>query len=114
MMLYILSWFISNPVLSEALGTQQSFHIAIIVFGILYSPLSMILGLAMNVLSRKHEYEADKFAGENYNAESLKSALKKLSVNNLSNLKPHPAYVFFHYSHPTLLQRLAALNQLNK
>ena len=114
MMLYILSWFISNPVLSEALGTKQSFHIAIIVFGILYSPLSMILGLAMNVLSRKHEYEADKFAGENYNAESLKSALKKLSVNNLSNLKPHPAYVFFHYSHPTLLQRLAALNQLNK
>ncbi len=114
MMLFILSWFISNPVLSEALGTQQSFHIAIIVFGILYSPLSMILGLAMNILSRKHEYEADKFAGENYNAESLKSALKKLSVNNLSNLKPHPAYVFFHYSHPTLLQRLAALNQLNK
>ncbi len=114
MMLYILSWFISNPVLSEALGTKQSFHISIIVFGILYSPLSMILGLAMNVLSRKHEYEADKFAGENYNAESLKSALKKLSVNNLSNLKPHPAYVFFHYSHPTLLQRLAALNQLNK
>ena len=114
MMLYILSWFISNPVLSEAFGTKQSFHIAIIVFGILYSPLSMILGLAMNVLSRKHEYEADKFAGENYNAESLKSALKKLSVNNLSNLKPHPAYVFFHYSHPTLLQRLAALNQLNK
>lgn len=114
MMLYILSWFISNPVLSEALGTKQSFHIAIIVFGILYSPLSMILGLAMNVLSRKHEYEADKFAGENYNAESLKSALKKLSVNNLSNLKPHPTYVFFHYSHPTLLQRLAALNQLNK
>ena len=114
MMLYILSWFISNPVLSEALGTPQSFHISIIVFGILYSPLSMILGLAMNVLSRKHEYEADKFAAENYAAKPLADALKKLSVNNLSNLLPHPAYVFFHYSHPTLLQRLSALNQLIK
>ena len=114
MMLYILSWFISNPVLSEALGTPQSFHISIIVFGILYSPLSMILGLAMNVLSRKHEYEADKFAAENYAAKPLADALKKLSVNNLSNLLPHPAYVFFHYSHPTLIQRLSALNQLIK
>lgn len=114
MMLYILSWFISNPVLSESLGTPQSFHISIIVFGILYSPLSMILGLAMNVLSRKHEYEADKFAAENYAAKPLADALKKLSVNNLSNLRPHPAYVFFHYSHPTLLQRLSALNQLIK
>lgn len=114
MMLYILSWFISNPVLSESLGTPQSFHISIIVFGILYSPLSMILGLAMNVLSRKHEYEADKFAAENYAAKPLADALKKLSVNNLSNLRPHPVYVFFHYSHPTLLQRLSALNQLIK
>ena len=111
MMLYILSWFISNPVLSEALGTPQSFHISIIVFGILYSPLSMILGLAMNILSRKHEYEADNFAAENFAAKPLADALKKLSVNNLSNLRPHPAYVFFHYSHPTLLQRLSALNQ---
>jgi len=114
MMLYILSWFLSNPVLSEALGTPQSFHIGIIVFGILYSPLSLILGLAMNVLSRKHEYEADKYAAENYAAEPLMQALKKLSVNNLSNLRPHPAYVFFHYSHPTLLQRLKALKQLIK
>lgn len=114
LMLYILSWFMSNPVLSEALGTQQSFHIGIIVFGILYSPLSLILGLGMNILSRKHEYQADKFAGENYQPQALQTALKKLSVNNLSNLMPHPAYVFFHYSHPTLLNRLNALNQLIK
>ncbi len=67
----------------------------------------------MNVLSRKHEYAADRFAGENYNPGSLMDALKKLSVDNLSNLRPHPAYVFFYYSHPTLLQRLKALNSVN-
>ncbi len=114
LMLFILSWFISNPDLSEALGAQQSFHIGIVVFGMLYSPLSLILGLALNILSRKHEYQADRYAGENYQPEALQQALIKLSVNNLSNLKPHPAYVFFHYSHPTLLQRLAALNQIKK
>ncbi|NVN94995.1 MAG: M48 family metallopeptidase [Bacteroidetes bacterium] len=115
LMLYILSWFINNPSLSEALNVNQpSFHISIVVFGMLYSPLSLILGLALNILSRKHEYQADRFAGENYEVEALQNALKKLSVNNLSNLKPHPAYVFFHYSHPTLLQRLVALNKIKK
>jgi STE24 endopeptidase len=66
----------------------------------------------MNMLSRKNEYEADAFAAEHFNGEALASALKKLSVNNLSNLRPHPAYVFFHYSHPTLLQRLEALKRV--
>jgi STE24 endopeptidase len=113
LMLFILSWFISNPLLSEALGVSiPSFHISIVAFGMLYAPLSLILGLALNVLSRKHEYEADRFAGENYSSAALQSALKKLSVNNLSNLRPHPAYVFFHYSHPTLLQRLSALTTI--
>ena len=116
LMLFILSWFIrkDNPVLSEALGAKQRFHIGIIVFGMLYSPLSLILGLALNILSRKHEYQADKFAAENYQPEALKEALKKLSVNNLSNLKPHPLYVFFHYSHPTLIQRLVAIDRIKK
>ncbi|MEI6696531.1 MAG: M48 family metallopeptidase [Bacteroidota bacterium] len=116
LMLFILSWFIGkfNQDLGLALGVKPSFHIGILVFGMLYSPLSLILGLALNILSRKHEYQADRFAGENYDTEALKNALKKLSVNNLSNLKPHPAYVFFHYSHPTLLQRIAALNKINK
>ena len=59
-----------------------------------------------------NEYEADKFAAENYGGEYLASALKKLSVSNLSNLTPHPAYVFFHYSHPTLLQRLKKLSEI--
>lgn len=115
LMLYILSRFIGSSSLSEALGIKDaSFHISIIVFGMLYSPLSLLLGLALNILSRKHEYQADRFAGENYQVEALQNALKRLSVDNLSNLRPHPAYVFFHYSHPTLLQRLIALNKIKK
>jgi STE24 endopeptidase len=112
-MLFILSLFIDNPVLSQALGAKDpSFHMGIIAFGVLYSPLSSILGLFMNILSRKHEYAADRFAGETYNGESLQTALKKLSVKNLSNLRPHPAYVFVHYSHPPLLKRLQALEKV--
>ena len=65
----------------------------------------------MNIFSRKNEYEADAFAAKNYAGQPLATALKKLSVKNLSNLRPHPAYVFVHYSHPTLLQRLAALRK---
>ena len=65
----------------------------------------------MNHFSRKHEYAADRFAKEKYNGESLILALKKLTSKNLSNLTPHPLYVFFHYSHPTLLQRIRALRQ---
>ena len=109
-MLYILSLFLGNPELSKALGaSQSSFYLDILAFGILYSPLSEILGILMNMLSRKNEFEADHYAKETYNAESLSNALRKLSVDNLSNLKPHPAYVFVHYSHPPLLQRLEAL-----
>lgn len=108
--LYILSLLIGNPVLSAALGTSQpSFHIGMIAFGVLYSPISTILGLGMNVISRKHEYQADRYAGDRYEPESLIEALKKLSRKNLSNLTPHPVYVFFHYSHPPLLQRIRAL-----
>ncbi len=110
LMLFILSLFIGNPLLSQAVGaTEGSFHMGILAFGILYSPISMILGLGMNYLSRIHEYAADRFAGENFDARSLQEALKKLSVNNLSNLRPHPAYVFVYYSHPPVLKRLEAL-----
>lgn len=111
-MLFIFSRLIDSPALSQALGVEQpNFHIGLIAFGILYSPLSAIIGIGMHVFSRKNEYEADAFAAQNYDGEPLASALKKLSVKNLSNLRPHPAYVFFHYSHPTLLQRLAALKK---
>ena len=109
-MLYLFSLFIGSPELSAALGVgQPSFHIGLIAFGILYSPLSSLTGIGMNVFSRRNEYQAVAFAAEHYDGESLAAALKKLSVKNLSNLRPHPAYVFVHYSHPTLLQRLAAL-----
>ena len=112
LLLYIFSLFVDSPELSKALGVETpSFHIGLISFGILYSPISTILGLLMNMLSRKNEYEADRFAKEHYDVNALASSLKKLSVKNLSNLTPHPAYVFFHYSHPPLLQRLKALGE---
>lgn len=110
--LFIFSLLIGNPKLSQALGVEQpNFHIGLVAFGILYSPVSFVLGIFMNILSRKNEYQADAFAAINYKPEALASALKKLSVKNLSNLTPHKTYVFFHYSHPPLLQRLAHLKQ---
>jgi len=113
--LYIFSLLIGNPNLSKTLGVEQpNFHIGLVAFGILYSPVSFILGIFMNILSRKNEYQADEFAAAYYKPESLASALKKLSVKNLSNLTPHKTYVFFHYSHPTLLQRLEHLKTFEK
>jgi STE24 endopeptidase len=112
--LFILSLCIGNPALSAALGSgQPSFHMGLIAFGILYSPVSLVAGLLMNYVSRRNEYAADRFVKENFTAGELVGALKKLSSKNLSNLTPHPAYVFFHYSHPTLLQRIRALTRDN-
>ncbi|WP_343329861.1 M48 family metallopeptidase [Polaribacter staleyi] len=108
--LFILSLFINTPILSEALGVAKpSFHIGLIAFGILYSPISEITGLFMNYMSRKFEYQADNFAKETFEGKALITSLKKLSKNSLSNLTPHPAYVFAHYSHPTLLERIENL-----
>ena len=105
--LFILSLFINSPILSEALGVAiPSFHIGLIAFGILYSPISEITGLFMNYMSRKFEYQADNYAKETFNGNALITSLKKLSKNSLSNLTPHFAYVFAHYSHPTLLERI--------
>ena len=113
-MLYIFSLVSDNPAFAKVLGSDvPGFHLAMISFGILYSPLSLVSGLGMNVLSRMNEYQADRFAAEEYGGEFLISALKKLSVSNLSNLTPHPLYVFFHYSHPTLLQRLKKLAEIS-
>ncbi|MBK9390960.1 MAG: M48 family metallopeptidase [Bacteroidetes bacterium] len=110
LMLFLFSLVVNSPLLSEALGSDKSsFHLGLIVFGILYSPLSLIIGLGVNYYSRRNEFQADNFVRENYKAEVLSSALKKLSVKNLSNMLPHPAYVFFHYSHPPLLSRLEKL-----
>jgi STE24 endopeptidase len=108
--LFILSVFISNPLLSNALGVEiASFHVGLIAFGLLYSPISEVTGLIMNQLSRKFEYQADDYAKNTYKAEPLITSLKKLSKNSLSNLTPHPAYVLAHYSHPTLLERVKNL-----
>ena len=108
---FLLGIFLDSPVIAEMLGAEQtSFHIGLIGFGLLYSPISMVTGLLMNMYSRKNEYEADAFAKKTYSATPLKEALKKLSVDNLSNLNPHPAYVFVYYSHPPLLKRLNALD----
>jgi STE24 endopeptidase len=108
--LFVLSRMIFNENLSLALGgSMQALHLNLIAFGILFSPISGITGLFMSLLSRKNEFQADAYAKETYCGQALSNALKKLSVDSLSNLYPHPAYVFFHYSHPPLLQRLKAL-----
>ena len=113
--LFIFSLLVNSPALSKALGVEEpNFHIGLVAFGVLYSPVSFVLEIFMNILSRKNEYQADAFAAEYYKPEALASALKKLSVKNLSNLTPHPLYVFFHYSHPTLMQRLAHLKGFKK
>ena len=110
--LYILSIFISNPLLSHALGVSiPSFHVGLIAFGMLYSPISEVTGFIMNHFSRKFEYQADNYAKTTYKAEPLITSLKKLSKNSLSNLTPHTAYVWVHYSHPTLLERVKNLKK---
>lgn len=107
---FLLGLILRSDVLAQALGGKEaSFHLNILAFGVLYSPVSMMLGLAMNVLSRKHEYQADGYVKENKMGEQLISALKKISSKSLSNLTPHPAYVFVNYSHTTLLQRVEKL-----
>lgn len=111
-MLFLLSFFINMPLFSEALGvTIPSFHIGFIAFGVLYSPISEITGIFMNSISRVFEYQADNYAKETFAAKPLISALKKLSKNGLSNLTPHPAYVFMHYSHPRLFERIRNLKK---
>jgi len=110
--LFLLSLFINSSILSEALGVSiSSFHISLIAFGILYSPISEVTGLIMNYVSRIFEHQADNYAKETYAAKPLITSLKKLSKNSLSNLTPHPAYVFMHYSHPTLLERIQNLEK---
>lgn len=100
------------PEISLALGgSGVSFHLGLIGFSIIFSPISMMSGILMNFISRKNEFEADSYAKETYNGDDLSLALKKLSVDSLSNIYPHPLYVFFHYSHPPLIKRLRALNK---
>lgn len=109
--LWLFSIFVDSSLLSNALGVSMpSFHIGLVAFGLLYAPISTVTGVLMNLLSRKFEYQADYYAKRTYNKEALISGLKTLSKTSLSNLTPHPAYVWFHYSHPSLKQRVDAMN----
>jgi STE24 endopeptidase len=110
-MLFILSFFINNRVLFEAFKMQElSIYASLIFFGFLYVPISVLLSIIKNYISRKMEYQADAFSvsttGKN---KEFKEALKKLSVDNFSNLNPHPLKVFLYYSHPPILERLKAI-----
>ncbi len=115
-MLYLLSWFISYQGLFDAFYMpHQSVYAGLIFFGMLYSPLGFFIGIFMQMLSRKNEFAADRFSVvTTRDPNAMIEALKKLSVNNLTNLLPHPLYVFLNYSHPPVLQRIEAIQGVSK
>lgn len=110
LLLFLLGQVVFSESMSLALGgSSWSVHLNILGFTMLFAPLSMVLGIGMNWLSRRHEFEADHYAKETYGGKPLAEALKTLSVKTLSTIHPHPWYVFVNYSHPPLLQRLERL-----
>lgn len=113
-MFYLLSLFISHTGLAAAFYMEQvSTYAGLIFFGMLYSPIELILSVFLHIFSRKNEFEADRYAAETTrDPAAMVDALKKLSLHNLSNLTPHPIYVFFNYSHPPVLQRIQAIKQV--
>ncbi len=112
---FLLSFFISCPMLFDAFYMEKpSVYAGIIFFGMLFSPLDFFLGILLQMRSRKNEYEADRFAVQSTgNPRAMIRALKKLAAHNLSNLLPHPFYVFLHYSHPPVGERLRAIKELS-
>ena len=113
-MLFILSNFIFNSDISYALGGNVSFrHLEIFAFFIIYSPISSIISVLMNIKSRKNEYEADEYAVKNFKKGPMEDALRKLSKDNLTNMTPHPVYEFLNYSHPSISKRLKAIDSIN-
>ncbi len=112
-MFFLLSLFIKNEMLFEAFKMEHlSVYASIVFFGLLYSPINMVISLISKFVSRKNEHEADKFAVETTeNPESFIKALKKLSLNNLTNLTPHPVTVFLNYSHPPVLKRIKRVRE---
>ncbi|ARM30593.1 M48 family metallopeptidase [Prosthecochloris sp. HL-130-GSB] len=105
---FLLSLFMDNRLLFDAFYmTSTSVYASLVFFLLLYSPVEFLLSIALQYLSRKHEYEADQYAVTTFrHGSALIGALKKLSRSNLSNLTPHPLYVFLNYSHPPVLQRI--------
>lgn len=112
-MFALLSIFLQVPALFDAFFMDEmSVYAGLVFFGMLYSPVEMLLGMGMQTISRRHEFEADHFAATTIqNAEEMVNVLKKLSKDNLSNLTPHPFYVFLNYSHPPTLQRIEAIRE---
>jgi STE24 endopeptidase len=110
-MFALLSIFLQVPALFDAFFMDEmSVYAGLLFFGMLYSPVETILGIFMQMMSRRHEYEADHFAATTIqNPEEMANVLKKLSKDNLSNLTPHPFYVFLNYSHPPALKRIEAI-----
>jgi STE24 endopeptidase len=111
LMFYLLSFFVSYQGLFEAFYVSEvSVYAGIIFFGMLYAPIDRLLGLAVHAFSRHNEFAADRFAVATVGShEAMVAALKKLSVDNLSNLQPHPMYVVLNYSHPPVLERIRAI-----
>ncbi len=112
---FVLGFFIRSEPLSSAFGVNEpSVYCSLLFFTLLFKPISKILSVLMNILSRKNEFEADAYAADvTGNADSLITALKKLSADNLSNLTPHPFYVFMHYSHPPVSLRIKELRKIS-
>jgi len=113
--LSLMGWLLGNPNLSKALGSDtQSFHLSMIAFFLLFTPVSTVLGLINNTFSRRNEYQADQYSIDTYPGarEHMYSAFKKLARESLSNLNPHPLYVKVHYSHPPIMERLANLKKV--
>ena len=113
LMFFLLSFFISYGKLFDAFYLDQpSIYAGLIFFGMLYAPLDFFIGFFAQMISRKNEYAADRFAAETTkDPASMIHALKKLSAHNLSNLTPHPFYVLLNYSHPPILERIRTLEK---
>ena len=114
LMFYILSLFINNRELFAAFKMEEtSIYASLFFFGFLYTPIEMILSIFGKLLSRKYEYDADGYSVKTYKKpDSMIEALKKLSVENLSNLTPHPLKVFISYSHPPVIKRIQAIRMI--
>ncbi|MGE3539883.1 MAG: M48 family metallopeptidase [Candidatus Tectimicrobiota bacterium] len=112
-MFFFLAIFLQHTGLFQAFYVQQpAVYTGLVFFGLLYTPIELLLSMGLQMISRRHEYEADRYALETYHEPAaLAQALQKLSVHNLANLTPHPFYVFLHYSHPPMLQRLRAIQR---
>jgi STE24 endopeptidase len=114
--LFLMSLFSSHPLIFSAFNmSQPSFYAGLMFFGILYSPISMLISIYSLYLSRKYEFEADEYSRRTFgDASALATALKKLSADNLSNLNPHPLKVFLEYTHPPVLQRIEKLSHVGQ